>query len=362
MKEIIRRFTDIKKGRKSMAKLKKLNFEQTAFFFEQLWLMVNTGMQLDDGLEILADDMEEAAVSAVCKALAEKTGAGMSLAEAISESGAFPPYAVKMTEIGCMTGKLDETLKGLSEYYENRSEMERTVRYAVFHPCMLLVMMSVVMVVLVVKIIPMFSDIFTHFDSDIGSAVEDIVSIAYTAGQVVLIVLLAIIALILVIVFIPPVKKAILRFASVFPLTRGISRTLAQAKLADAMCMMITSGIEPEEALEHSTALITDKKLLSQLEACLKKVREGEYFSEAIAESGILPKIYARSLKIAYTSGSFDMVWRKISRRSSEEAHRTVSNLLSLVEPAIVLLLAVMIGSVLMTIMVPLMNIMSALG
>ena len=102
--------------------------------------------------------------------------------------------------------------------------------------------------------------------------------------------------------------------------------------------------------------------MLKQISDCLDRVRKGEYFSDAIAESGILPKMYARSLKIAYTSGSFEEVWRKISRRSNEAAQRTVANLLSLVEPAIVLLLAVMIGSVLLTIMIPLMNIMSALG
>ncbi len=345
-----------------MSGIKKLNYEQTAFFFEQLWLMVNTGIQLDDGLEILAEDMEEENLASLCRFLAEKTEEGKSLYEAVKESGAFPDYAVKMTEIGCMTGKLDETLSGLSEYYENRAETERTVRYAVFHPCMLLVMMTVVMVVLVVKIIPMFSDIFAQFDAGIGSAVEDIVGLAYTAGQAVLAVLLGIILLLGIIILVPPVKRGMLRLASVFPLTRGIAYTLAQAKLADAMCMMITGGIDPEEALEHSAGLITDKRLSAQLSDCLKRVREGEYFSDAVCNSGILPKIFARSLKVSYTSGSFDTVWRKISRRSNEEAQRTVSNLLAMVEPAIVLLLAVMIGSVLLTIMIPLMNIMSALG
>ncbi len=345
-----------------MAKFKRLNFEQTAFFFEQLWLMVNTGMQLDDGLEILSEDIDDKNISALCRFLAEKTESGVSLAESVSESGAFPQYAVRMTEIGCMTGKLDETLKGLSEYYEGRADTERTVRYAVFHPCMLLVMMTVVMIILVVKIIPMFTDIFSQFDAGIGSAVRDIVNIAYGAGEVILVVLIMLIVLLAVILFIPPVKVAMLKLASVFPLTKGISRTLAQAKFADAMCMMITGGIDPEEALEYCQGLITDKTLLSQISDCLERVRKGEYFSDAIAQSGILPKMYARSLKIAYTSGSFEAVWRKISRRSNEAAQRTVANLLSLVEPAIVLLLAVMIGSVLLTIMIPLMNIMSALG
>ena len=227
---------------------------------------------------------------------------------------------------------------------------------------MLLVMMTVVMVVLVVKIIPMFSDIFAQFDAGIGSAVEDIVGIAYTTGEIVLGVLFGILLVIGIIVLVPPVKRGIFRLASVFPLTRGIARTLAQAKFADAMCMMITGGIDPEDALEHAAKLITDKKLSGQIESCLKMIREGEYFSTAICNSGILPKIYARSLKVAYTSGSFDTVWKKISRRCNEEAQRVISNLLAMVEPAIVLLLAVMIGSVLLTIMIPLMNIMSAIG
>lgn len=345
-----------------MAKFKRLNFEQTAFFFEQLWLMVNTGMQLDDGLTILAEDIDDSNISAICNFLAKKIDTGTSVSEAIAETGVFPAYSVRMTEIGCMSGKLEETLKGLSEYYEGRADMERTVRYAVFHPCMLLVMMTIVMIILVVKIIPMFTEIFSQFDAGIGSAVQDIVSIAYGAGEVILIVLIAFILFIGVVILVPPVRRAMLKFASVFPLTRGISRTLAQAKLADAMCLMITSGIDPEEALEYCCGIITDRKLSAQLSDCLERVRRGEYFSDAICQSGILPKIHARSLKIAYTSGSFEAVWRKISLRANDEAQRTVSNLLSLVEPAIVLLLAVMIGSVLLTIMIPLMNIMSALG
>ncbi|MBO5266600.1 MAG: type II secretion system F family protein [Ruminiclostridium sp.] len=345
-----------------MAKLKKLNFEQTAFFFEQLWLMVNSGMQLDDGLEILADDIEDTDISSACGFLAGKINEGDAISSAIDASGVFPKYAVKMIEIGSVTGRLDEVLKGLSEYYENRSETERTIRYAVFHPCMLFVMMAIVLVVLIVKIIPMFSDIFSQFDTGIGTAVSDIVNIAYGTGEVILVILLAVIVILAVILLVPPVKRGFLKLASVFPLTRGISRTLAQAKLADAMCMMITSGIDPEESLVHAKDLISDKKLSTQLDDCLKRVKEGEYFSDAICNSGMLPKMYARSLKIAYTSGAFDEVWRKIRTRTNDAAQKTISNLVSFAEPAIIFLLAVMIGAILLTIMIPLMDIMSALG
>lgn len=345
-----------------MAKLKKLDLEQTGYFCEQLALMVNTGMQMDDGLEILSEDIDDQNIRALCIYLAEKIEMGDTLAVAVKESGVFPEYVEKMIEIGCVTGKLDDVLKGLSEYYENRADMQRSIRYAVFHPAMLLLMMTVVVIVLVVKIIPMFSDIFAQFDSDIGSTVTDAVGLAYVVGEGVLIALAVIILLLIVVLFVPPVKKALTGFLSVFPLTRRISRCFSQAKLTDAMSLMITSGLDPEDAIEYTIELVTDKKLKAQLQDCLKRVQGGEYFSDAVCNAGILPKMYSRSLKIAYTSGSFDEVWKKISRRTDEEAERTLSNLVSMVEPAMIVVLAIMIGSVLLTIMLPLMNIMSALG
>ncbi len=345
-----------------MSKLKKLDLEQTAYFCEQLSIMVNTGMQLDDGLEILSEDIDDVNVRNLCVFLAEKIDMGDTIAVAMKASGVFPEYAEKMVEIGCVTGKLDDVLKGLSEYYENRAETRRAVRYAVFHPAMLLLMMTVVVIVLVVKIIPMFSEIFAQFDSNIGSTVADAVKLAYGVGEGVLVALAVIILLLAVVLFVPPVKRILLRFLAVFPLTKDITRCFAQAKLTDAMSLMITGGLDPEEAIEYTLELVDDRQLQSQLKDCLNRVQGGEYFSDAVCSSGILPKMYSRSLKIAYSSGSFDEVWKKISRRSSEAAQRTLSNLVSLVEPAMIAVLAVMIGSVLLTIMLPLMNIMSALG
>ncbi len=345
-----------------MAKLKKLDLEQTAYFCEQLGLMVNTGLQLDHGLEILAEDIDKGNVRELCIFLSDRIAMGDTLAVAMKESKVFPSYVEKMVDIGCVTGKLDDVLKGLSEYYENRAEMQRSVKYAVFHPAMLLLMMTIVVIVLVVKIIPMFADIFAQFDSSIGNTVTDAVSLAYAVGQGVLIALAAIIVLLAVVLFVPPVKKALLSFLSVFPLTKGISRRFAQAKLTDAMSLMITSGLDPEEAITYTLDLVTDRKLKKQLLDCQQRVQNGEYFADAVCEAGVLPKIYSRSLRIAYTSGSFDAVWKKISRRMDEAAQRTLTNLVSLVEPAMIVVLAVMIGSVLLTIMLPLMNIMSALG
>ncbi len=346
-------------------KKKMLSADETAYFCEQLALMLNAGMQLNDGLEILAEDIDDDRIKEICGVLSKALGEEKNLRQAMEEAGVFSDYTVNMVNVGILSGRLEEVLRGLSGYYENRGNLVRAVRSAVLHPLMLLVMMTAVIVVLIIKVIPMFSDIFARFDSSVSEAVEKSVDFAYSTGMTVLIVLLAVIAAAAVtaaLSVMPSVRKKLAEFCSVFPLTRRLSRSFAQAKLTDAMSMMISGGLSPEEALENSLLLITDKKLSSQIEDCLRRLLEGEYFSDAVCASGILPKIYARSLKIAYSSGSFDEAWRKISLRCNEEAENSAGTIISFIEPAIVAVLAVIIGSILLTVMLPLMNIVSSLG
>ena len=353
------------KGTFDMAKMKILSADETAYFCEQLALMLNAGMQLGDGLEILSEDIDDDKIKEICRRLSISLADEKNLKQAMEEAGVFPEYAVNMVGIGIVSGRLEDVLRGLTEYYENRANLSRAVRNAVFHPFMLLVMMTAVIIVLVVKVIPMFSDIFSQFDKTVAAAAQSSVDFAYKAGTIVLIVLLAVIILSGIIALLslaPTLRKKFLSFLSVFPLTRGIMTKFETAKLTDAMSMMISSGLSPEDALENTETLLTDKKLCKKLSECRKSVIEGEYFSEAICKADIIPRIHSRSLKIAYKSGSFDTTWKKISRRCNEEAEKTAGTLISLIEPAIIGILAVIIGSIMLTVMLPLMNIVSSLG
>jgi type IV pilus assembly protein PilC len=345
--------------------VKKLTPDETAYFCEQLTLMLNAGMQLGDGLEILAEDIDDTKIRNVCVTLSKELTDGKTLAESMETSGAFPDYAVKMVRIGAVSGRLEDVLRGLTEYYENRAEMMRMIRTAVLHPLMLLVMMTVVIIVLIVLVIPMFGDIFAQFDSSVSETVQQTVDLAYSVGTGILIVLLVIIAATLIITLLSgftSIRNALTSFAASFPLTRRISRRFSVAKVTGAMSTMISSGLSPEEALENAAMLATEKKLSETLENCRKRILEGEYFSDVIASAGIFPSIYARSLKIAYQSGSFEAAWKKISDRCNDEATQSAANFIAFIEPAIIVVLTAVIGAILLTVMIPLMNIMSVLG
>lgn len=343
----------------------KLNPDETSYFCEQLALMLNAGMQLSDGLDILREDIDDKKIKSVCDSLLDDLNSNETLARAMTSSGVFPDYAVKMVQIGEMTGRLESVLNGLAEYYEERAELNRTVRSAVLHPLMLLVMMTAVIVVLIVLVIPMFGEIFSQFDSSVTDTVRSSVDLAYGVGSVLLIVLLAIIVIsvgVALLSRIPSVKQSLANFVAAFPPTRRMSRKFSLSKISGAISMMVSSGIAPDEALENAAKLVDDKKMSQKLLDCREKVLAGEYFADVISSSGIFPAMYARTLKIAYSSGSFDKAWKKLADRCGEAAMDAASGIVAFIEPAIVIILTTMIGAILLSVMIPLMNIMSVLG
>ena len=126
--------------------------------------------------------------------------------------------------------------------------------------------------------------------------------------------------------------------------------------------MMVSAGIAPDEMLDYAAALIEDKKLVKTLRKCRERVLGGEYFADVISTSGIFPAMYARSLKIAYSSGAFEQSWKKLSESCNDSAMETAAGLVSFIEPAIVIVLTAIIGAILLSVMIPLMNIMSVMG
>ena len=343
----------------------KLTFDETSYFCEQLALILNAGMPLSDGFEILCDDIEDKKIMSLCGVMLDRLNNGETLSQAMDSSAAFPEYAVKMVKIGEMTGKLESVLNGLGEYYEARAEISRTIRSSVLHPLMLLVMMTVVIVVLITLVLPMFGEIFSQFDSTVSAAVKGAVDTAYNVGAVMLIILLAIIVISIIIAVlskIPSSRRMLADFAAVFPPTRKMSKRFSLSKIADAISMMSASGIAPDEILENAAKLVDNKKLSQKLMDCRQRVLDGEYFADVISTAGIFPAMYSRSLKIAYSSGSFEKAWKKLADQCGSAAMESASSIVAFIEPSIVIILTTVIGAVLLSVMIPLMNIMSVLG
>ncbi|MBR4095677.1 MAG: type II secretion system F family protein [Oscillospiraceae bacterium] len=345
--------------------IKMLTNEETAFFCEQLAMILEAGVSIADGIEVLAEDAGDKRFKEIADTLVSLMKDDMTIFDAMDNSGLFPEYAVKMVKIGSLTGRLEDALKGLADYYAKRAELRQTIKSSVAHPLMLLAMMTVVIVVMVIKIIPMFRDIFFQFDDSAAAAVEGSITFAYNIGLGVMITLAAVLVITLVIVLlmkIPSARKGLKGFAANFILTKNLSETMAMADVTNAISMMASCGISPEQSLEMVQGLTVNKTVQKRIKECEKLVLDGEYFADAIAKSKLLPSIYAHSLKVAYKSGSFDSAWQKLAERFNQECDRKIYGAVSFIEPVIIGILAIIIGSVLLAVMLPMTDIITTIG
>ena len=144
---------------------------------------------------------------------------------------------------------------------------------------------------------------------------------------------------------------------------RGIARRLSDARFAQALSMGMRSGLPMEESLDLAQGLLEEVPAASaRCRACRSLLEEGCDLAQALRQTQVLPASACRMLALGVRSGSADSVMEEISRRLAREADQALEDRTAQIEPAMVLVCSLMVGAILLSVMLPLMNIMSAIG
>ena len=327
----------------------------------ELSLLLHAGVSTGDALSLLAEEGDR---GGVLKAMAEQVDSGETLSAALRESGAFPTYVCGLVEVGERTGRTEEALSALSRYYEDRVRLARRVRSALLYPAVMLALMLVVIGVLLVKVLPIFDDVY----ASLGGRLTGVAAGLLTLGRwlegampVLFAALAAVAVLVLLFTAVGPLRRGILSLWHRTRGDKGVSRKLNNARLAQALAMGMASGLPVDEAVELSANLM-EGGAKERCERCRKRLEGGESLGDALKKSGLLPARQSRLLELGQRSGAGDASMEKIARDLSEEGEAALDALVGRVEPALVLVCSVLVGLILLSVMLPLMHIMSAIG
>ena len=139
--------------------MKNLSHEEIASLCLELSLLLHAGVGLSDALALLGEEAGREN-RALLESMARRMDEGSTLAAAMREEGCFPAYVWGLVEVGERSGRTEEALAGLSRYYEERVRMDRRIRSALLYPAVMLGLMLVVIAVLLVKVLPIFDDVY----------------------------------------------------------------------------------------------------------------------------------------------------------------------------------------------------------
>ena len=160
----------------------KLDSAGISLFCESVAMMLAAGIQTDEAVGMLSEDIGDVALQATCESVYGRLCAGDTLAVAMKASGAFPRYAVDMVGVGEASGRLEEVLRSLGVYYDEEDRLFAKIRSSVGYPAALLCIMSVILVFTVAIILPIFSSAYENLSGSMTSGSFNTVGASVAIG------------------------------------------------------------------------------------------------------------------------------------------------------------------------------------
>lgn len=345
-----------------MSRKLRLSNEELSVLCEQVALVLRAGLPVHDGVEALCENYKGTRFEKGFNTLSITVMETGSLTTGFKEAGLFPDYLISMTEIGEKTGELDSVMEELSMYYEREAANKRSIKSALFYPLLLIVMMALIIGVLVTQVLPIFENVYGSFDS--GSS-AGWMNVAVTFGKVTLIaagVILLLVIILLVVLKLDGSQKVLQWLQNAIPPLRRLEQKLSASRFASTLGMMLRSGFPLEESMELIENLFTNKRLRERVSQCRQKMDEGVAFPEAVGDTGIFEPLHCRMISVGFRAGQTDRVMSKLAALYDEEVNTQIGHLVSIIEPSLVALMSIIIGAILMSVMLPLLSIMSSIG
>lgn len=342
-----------------------LNPGELSLFCYQLSLIFKSGIPFLEGMHLFADEMADSNLREVSQSIYKEVLSGSDMGTSLERQKCFPPYMVHMIRIAEMTGTLDEGLYNLSVYYDKSDNLKRKIRNAVIYPAVLSVLMAGIILLLILKILPMFHEILLSVGGEIPWITGILLQWSLSLQQNALIILIVLTLAVggIIIYFNSPSGKIPLdRLKVHLPWFRRFNEKMMAAKFGMGMHLLLGGGLSFEESVEMVKGIIQNKYAGDKLTAMALSIREGHDVQQALLDTGLFPPIFIKMFNIGFKTGELEKSMEKISDIYENEVERSLSRITSAIEPVLVIILSVVIGVILMAVMLPLINIMASIG
>ena len=342
-----------------------LSEEQISVFCRSLAMMLRSGVTMQEAVELFVQDGDDASplLHSTAQQMEKALGEGQSFAQTARDTGAFPEYALGVFSMAELSGRLDEVLDRLADYYDRQHALNERLRSTLTYPVALLLMMCGVLSVLVFSVLPMFVRVYNSLTGSLAASSYAYVLAASLIGRVSLVLAVAVSAVLLVLAVMLHTQKGREKLNGPMErsrFTRKAARQLAVSQMADTVSTMLASGAEEDSALEQCIQQTSHTGLRTALQACRSDMQQGTGMAQAFLRHKVLPPLYARMLQGGSESGSLPAAMESVALRMGQEAENALCRLIDDIEPVLIGFLTVSVGFTLLSVMLPLLGILSA--
>jgi type II secretory pathway component PulF len=313
---------------------------------------------------LLGGETENAVLGKKLTAIADDLQSGSSISAALSKHPkVFSEFYVSMVKAGEESGKLDETFQYLADYLDRAYELSSKVKSALIYPAFIVVTFVVVMILMFTMVIPNISGILLENGGEIPSYTRVIMGISnflVNDGFVLLAVLIVVGFFLVRFIRTPAGRIVFDNFKLSIPYISSLYKKLYLSRLSDNMSTMLSSGIPMVRALELTSHVIDNKIYQNILNEATESVKGGKTLSESLSNNPReMPGIMVQMIKVGEETGESGAILKTVAHFYSREVENAVESLVSLIEPAMIVLLGGGVAILMASVLIPIYSIAS---
>jgi type IV pilus assembly protein PilC len=335
-------------------------------FTRQFATMIAAGLPMVQCLEILSQQMESAPLRKVIAEIKESVQAGTTLAEALSKhKKVFDDLFVNMVDAGEIGGALDVILMRLATYREKADALVRKVRGALIYPAVVMTVAIGVTFAMLTYIVPVFAKMFSGLGAELPAPTRFILSLSgFIRGNI----LIGLVLLILLIVAYKLYSRTdkgrfnIDRIKLRVPLIGDLIRKSSIARFSRTLGTLISSGVPILDALDITARASGNRIIHDAVKRSVLSIAEGETITQPLKQCGVFPPMVTQMISVGEKTGGLDDMLAKIADFYDEEVDAAVAALTSIIEPVIIVLMGVVIGGILISMYLPMFEIIGKIS
>ena len=326
-------------------------------FTRQFATMIDAGLPIVQCLQILGAQSDSKPFRKVIGGIKEDVEAGTTLAEAIRKhSRVFSELYSSMIQAGEIGGILDTILVRLAAYLEKASKLKSKIKGAMIYPTCIVSAAVLVTTVLLIWVIPVFADVFSSFGHRLPAPTQFVINLSnFTIGHVWYLMAVPVIAAV-AIRYAYGTEEGhfwIDRFLLRVPVFGGLIRKSSVARFSRTLGTLVSSGVPILDALVITARTAGNKVVERAIMMARTSISSGRTIAEPLIESKVFPPMVCQMISVGETTGALDTMLQKIADFYEDEVDNTVANLMSLLEPAVILFLGVVIGGLVISMYLP---------
>jgi len=349
----------------SLPQRRTINTREFLVFNQELATLLRAGMPLVQSLGLLKGRVTSPAFKAVLDDVHEKVRSGTALSEAFAAHGdMFPRVYGASLLAGERSGNLDAILRRYVEYTKIIQTVKSKTISALVYPAILIGLAVVLVSIIVLKVVPAFSDFYATFGAELPLVTRIIVRISeFLRSQLYLVIAAVVLGVLATLAWIrQPGQKARFDFLILkLPVLGQVAGKFSTSQMARTLATLLGGGLPLVNALDIAARSVGNQYMASQLDIVSARVREGESFAGALEARGVFPEVAVKMAEVGESTGALQEMLNTVADFYDEEISTTMDRFVTLIEPVLLVFMGLVIAGLLLALYMPLFQLSSVL-